>query len=45
MKNIFSTFLLCTSLLSYAQTEYNGSEIGVELHGGASNLGGTFSLD
>ena len=44
MKNIFSTFLLCTSLLSYAQTEYNGSEIGVELHGGASNLGGTFSL-
>ena len=27
-----------------SQTEFNGSEIGIELHGGASNLGGTFSL-
>ncbi|MDA9020535.1 hypothetical protein N9H88_00640, partial [bacterium] len=44
MKNIFSAFLICTSLFTYAQTEYNGSEIGLELHGGASNLGGTFSV-
>ena len=44
MKYIYSTFLIFASLVSYGQTEYNGSEIGVELHGGASNLGGTFSI-
>ena len=31
-------------MFSYGQTEFNGSEIGVELHAGASNLSGTFSV-
>ena len=35
-------FVLCT-FTYVAQTEYDGSEIGVELHGGASNQGGTIS--
>jgi hypothetical protein len=44
MKKIVLTLFICISLLAESQTEFNGSEIGVELHGGASNLGGTFSL-
>lgn len=31
-------------MFSYGQTEFNGSEIGVELHAGASNLGGSISI-
>ena len=45
MKNIFLIVLICFLALEVnAQTEYDGSEVGIELHGGASNLGGTFSL-
>jgi hypothetical protein len=45
MKNIFLIVFICFLALEVnAQTEYDGSEVGIELHGGASNLGGTFSL-
>ena len=45
MKNVFLIVFICFLALEVnAQTEYDGSEVGIELHGGASNLGGTFSL-
>jgi len=39
MKNFF--FCLCFPFLPYAQTTFHGSEIGVEIFAGASNLGGS----
>lgn len=45
MKNIFLIVFICFLVINVnSQTEYDGSEVGIELHGGASNLGGTFSL-
>ncbi|MEJ6505769.1 MAG: hypothetical protein QNK70_09635 [Crocinitomicaceae bacterium] len=43
MKKIITSILICISLFASGQVQFNGSEIGVELHGGASTLGGTFS--
>jgi hypothetical protein len=43
MKYFFQLIFVLCLLSAHAQTEFDGSEIGVELHGGASNLGGTIS--
>ena len=43
MKNLFTSLFICFSISTCAQVEFDGSEIGVELHAGVSNLGGTFS--
>lgn len=45
MKRIITSLFVCFSLVGMGQTEFNGSEIGVEIHAGSvSNLGGTFSV-
>jgi hypothetical protein len=44
MKRII-LLLIFLPLLSYAQVAYNGSELGVELFAGASNLGGSVGGD
>jgi len=45
MKKIITSLFVCFSLVGVGQIEFNGSEIGVEIHAGSvSNLGGTFSV-
>ena len=45
MKRIITSLFVCFSLVAAGQVEFNGSEIGVEIHAGSvSNLGGTFSV-
>ncbi|MEY5132676.1 MAG: hypothetical protein RLZZ198_680 [Bacteroidota bacterium] len=41
----FILLLLSFPLLSYSQVAFNGSELGVELYAGASNLGGSVGGD
>ena len=41
----FILLLISFPLLSYAQVAFNGSELGVELYAGASNLGGSVGGD
>jgi hypothetical protein len=41
----FLLLLLSLPLLSYSQVAFNGSELGVELYAGASNLGGSVGGD
>ncbi len=45
MKKTIVAFYACLSFAGVTQVEFNGSEIGAEIHAGSvSNLGGTFSI-
>lgn len=45
MKKIITSILICISLCASGQVEFNGSEVGVELHAASvSSFGGTFSV-